>query len=355
MNMMSGSEKRLRHLTYVFSLVIHGAFAVIFAFITFKEDTSIIPFDKGTLVEFYEEERPSPEPKRDTRPPTEPAREREKVDVAAVARQEEKEEKLPVTDYEKETVEFPSAHATLTHPDYAKLFRDLLSQPEKPGPLSTHLREDEPPAEKKPEPEELLIPKAGKFPPLPPIDPKGRGPRERTSTGERLEDHIRGVRRDIMRNREALPLTAIPLIVSNLLNEIFGVGRTSSEKQQKRISVAQLWSISEKELRVMIVLWSNGQVNPFKLTRHERLFFRMSEIQTQSYFEYLKIRGFVSPGILSGQIFYRPNITRREVLDAFMARLTTTGSDVEKKVLTGHIELLKKCYDYSKGRVTIHE
>jgi len=353
--MMSGSKKRWRHLTYILSLVIHGALAFIFAFITFREDTSTFPPDREMFVELYEEEQPSPEPKRDTRLPGEPVIKKEQVVEAPVIEKEEQKEKLPVADYGEEAGKSPTAPDTLTHSDYGRLVRDLLAEPGEPDTLSTYLNEESPPTVKKPEQADLLRPKAGRFPPLPPIDPKGRGPRERTSTAERLEDHIRGVRRDIMRDRDPVPLTAIPIIAANLLTELFGKDHTRTRKQQKRVPVDQLWSISETDLRILIVLWSNGQFSPDRLTRYERLFLGMSEIQTYSYLEYMKGRGFVSPNFSSGRVFYHANVTRREVINALMARLSVTHSNAEKKFIYGYIELLKACYDYSKKRVTIHE
>ncbi len=353
--MMSVTDKKLSFLTFTLSLIVHSVFAILFAFITFRGEIHTPMKDREAFVAFYEVSQPFQESEEDNQSAVVPPKKEIPIAVSAVTDREEKDMKLPVSDEMKETGErLTVAVDTSIHPDYAAQLRKLLSQPETPGPIADLLKGEGPPPAGKQDPEELLMPREGRFPPLPPVKPGDRGPGERTSTAERMEDQIRDVRREIMRDREPAPLTTIPLIVANVLYQAFAKNKAGQEKEQKQVPANQLWYVSEVELRIFIVLWSNTQFRLDRVSQQERFFLGMSENQMVSYLEYMKKRGFVSPYSVSGRSYYRPHVTRREVIDVLMARFTITNNSTEKKILTEYIALLKQCYNYSRGRVVIN-
>ena len=117
--------------------------------------------------------------------------------------------------------------------------------------------------------------------------------------------------------------------------------------------------ITEKDLRFMILFWRDGLLNPYKLTRNDRLFImdikqNTYEVMThEMYLLGMEKRGLVSSLVVAGVLVFRVNFSRSEVLDSFFFAYKNIDEEDKKCAVNEYIMLITSCYDSSKNKVII--
>ena len=185
---------------------------------------------------------------------------------------------------------------------------------------------------------------------------KVRPPKDRTSTTERLEDHIRDVRREIMKDKErGGDLLAIPALIGKMLMNMRNKNKPPpppTEPDPLALSQIVIW---ENPLRMLILLWADGIFCPEEMSKRERNFLNMSSLQAEALLKHMKRTKMVVCVSQAGSMVYWTNLTRRRVINAIAVRLTISNNKIEKEALYRNLDLLKKHYDYEKKKVVILE
>ena len=108
----------------------------------------------------------------------------------------------------------------------------------------------------------------------------------------------------------------------------------------------------------MILFWRDGLLNPYKLTKNDRLFImdikqNTYEVMTHKmYLLEMEKRGLVSSLVVDGVLVFRVNFSRSEVLDVLFFAYKLDVPD-EKDSINEYIQLITSCYDSSKDKVII--
>ena len=181
-----------------------------------------------------------------------------------------------------------------------------------------------------------------------------RSPKDRTSTRERLDDHIRDVRREIMKEKEiGGNLLAIPAFIGKVLMNMHNKDESlPSPIEPDPLALSQI-VIWENPLRMLILIWADGSFSPEKMSKRERAFLNMSSLQAEALLKHMNNTKLVVCIGETGMQIYRTNLTRRRVINAIAVRLTISNSELEKEALFRNLDLIKKYYDYEKKKVVI--
>jgi len=112
-------------------------------------------------------------------------------------------------------------------------------------------------------------------------------------------------------------------------------------------------------LRFMILFWRDGLLNPYKISRDDRLFIldlkqNTDEVMTHKMYLFgMEKRGLVSSLVVDGVLVFRVNFSRSEVLDSFFFAYKNIDEEDKKCAVNEYIMLITSCYDSSKNKVII--
>lgn len=191
--------------------------------------------------------------------------------------------------------------------------------------------------------------------------PDGEKP-ERPADTWNMEDDRRLVRRDIMKSPgggNIGNLLAIPLIIGK---HVIGKGRDFLKKRKiarARKNAFTYSLLDEKSLRLMILLWRDGSIDPDRLSLSDRKFVsrtteRSAQAQThRSLCKRMEKNGLVTSSKVSGRTVFSPAVTRNEVLYALQSRLVIVVNNNEIEMLGRYIALQESCYDHIHRTIVI--
>ena len=204
---------------------------------------------------------------------------------------------------------------------------------------------------------DTIIPPEGMvlFPKLPP-DPE----KKLTIPVEDIKDERRKFDDTIGGFQMIGPLAFVPLLGRHLPKSIiWKIQDISKRRKIIEIKKNNFNNLNEKELRLMILTWRDGLLNPFKLSKRDRSFLAESKsdkiMTNKKYLDEMEKRGFVSSLLITGQIFYRANFSRLEILQSFIKAFCNIDEYNEKDTILKYIELINSCYDISKNKIIIPE
>ena len=180
---------------------------------------------------------------------------------------------------------------------------------------------------------------------------------------EKVKDERRRFRYDIF----GIPLDGVGFVPIHFGRHaakmvVWEIQDIFKKRKFEEVRISNFTVITEKELRFMILLWRDGLLNPYKLSRHDRLFIidlkhGHNEIMTnEMYLLGMEKRGLVLSLVVDGDLVFRANFTREEILQTFYSIYQTQDEQGESEKhadINEYVELIKSCYNDSTGKVII--
>ena len=176
---------------------------------------------------------------------------------------------------------------------------------------------------------------------------------------EEIKDERRRFRQDVF----GIPLGGIGVLPVHLGRHaakslVWKIQDIFKERRIEEARNSNFTLITEKDLRFMILLWRDGLLNPHKLSKNDILFIvdvkqNTYEVMTHKmYLLEMEKRGLVSSLVVDGDLVFRVNFSRSEVLDVLFFAYKLDVPD-EKDSINEYIQLITSCYDSSKDKVII--
>ncbi|MFC1490002.1 hypothetical protein ACFL6K_02205, partial [Candidatus Latescibacterota bacterium] len=170
-------------------------------------------------------------------------------------------------------------------------------------------------------------------------------------------DKVPDKRREFKTDLLGIPLGGIPAIpihiVRNTPNFIkWKIKDIFRKRRIKQMAEDNFVAISEKDVRLMILVWRDGLLNTRKLSKSDRVFISAaqsddSETMThEAYLQEMEKRGLVTSLMFEDNLVFRANFSRNEIMNAFI-------SESENTSFRTFIELIVAHADSTKTEITI--
>lgn len=115
--------------------------------------------------------------------------------------------------------------------------------------------------------------------------------------------------------------------------------------------------LSLKDIRILILVWRDGLLDPRLLTKADRAFvirdLSGSSKSHKAYLSDMEYRGIVTSLVVSGHLVFRANIIHEEVMELLVEMAKTTDNCEDRDTLVAAIKLLADCFDPASGSITI--
>ncbi|MFC1540901.1 hypothetical protein ACFL50_00445 [Candidatus Latescibacterota bacterium] len=203
-------------------------------------------------------------------------------------------------------------------------------------------------------PETIRMPKGWELFPEPPPEPTVTIPVEK----------VRDKRREFKTSFFGIHLDGIPSIPIHLARNApnfikWKIKDIMKKRRVNEMTENNFTTISEKDLRLLILVWRDGLLDTHKLSKEDREFIHEaqtddSEIMThETYLLGMEKRGLVSSLVFDDNLVFRANFTRNEVLEAFINASESTADEDKNISLNTVIELINAYGDSTTSEITI--